>query len=323
MADRTTNVRATQLAVEMELVSHGRGGFFGTGLPAWALATVLGISIGVFLIWNEPLWAAEPGTSHATRILVSYAIVVPLAAAALLLLRRFSFASLASATLVMWSAKLIVTVLGYYAVAPATATRYEPAAPWETRRRAASTDRYQPAASGFAPGDVRGTVTRDGAPVAGALVFVEKPAAGAAPAPPSAVRITVERAAYDQPSYLLGPGDRLEASSRDDELHTLHVYSGERSLKNSPLPGGVEPRSIALPGPGLYRLGCDKHPSESAVMLIVDHPYATRADADGRFAIAGVPAGSIELGAAIDAGEVARRDTDVRAGSTAEISFEL
>jgi plastocyanin len=54
-------------------------------------------------------------------------------------------------------------------------------------------------------------------------------------------------------------------------------------------------RSIRFHRPGIVRVFCNIHPAMSAVIVVLDTPYFTKAGQDGRYQIAGVPPGSYEL----------------------------
>jgi plastocyanin len=54
-------------------------------------------------------------------------------------------------------------------------------------------------------------------------------------------------------------------------------------------------RSIHFYRPGIVRVFCNIHPSMSAVIVVLDTPYFTKAGDDGRYRIANVPPGSYRL----------------------------
>lgn len=54
-------------------------------------------------------------------------------------------------------------------------------------------------------------------------------------------------------------------------------------------------RSIRFRRPGIVRVFCNIHPSMSAVIVVLDTPYFTKAAQDGHYQIGSVPPGSYEL----------------------------
>jgi hypothetical protein len=218
------------------MVAHSlRETDFGTGLRAWELGVVLVLSVAIFLFWGGPLWQVPPGSSHVARIAMSYLAIVPLAAGALALGRRLRWGHLLSAVAVLWSAKLIITASIYAYLATGSASRYEPARTWESQPTAAP-----PAAR-------------------------EEPPS----APPRDHALAVSHARYDQERIVVTLRDSLVVENRDATLHTLRISKNGRTVRNLPLPAGGDARRIAIPETaGEYRLGCENHASEAALLVV-------------------------------------------------------
>ncbi len=189
---------------------------------------------------------------------------------------------------VMVSAGLAIA--SYAAVAARRASRYSPQKTWvQPTAGTERTTRYVAASGDYARGDIDGTAP------AGAIVYLQHPAPGRALAAPAAVDIEIANQTFSAPVYLASVRDRLKLSNGDPMLHTAHLSSGRRSWINVPLPPGMKPMSVAAPAPGLYRITCDNHPGEEAELIVLDHPYVTRADASGSYQLHDVPAGAAQL----------------------------
>jgi hypothetical protein len=264
----------------------------GTGLSFAALLALLSSSTAVFLFWDGPLWSAPTGASHAGRIAISYAIVVPLAALALRLKKQLSLAHLATATALVWAVKLLVTSSLYFVLAPGATREYEPVAAWEAapRPREASV-KYRSAVDG-APGvAVSGRIEADEP----ALVFIERPPPGRPLPAARTVALTIADARYDRAIYAAAARDRLSVENRDPELHTLRSSLAGAARGNIPLPASSV-RELPVPAqPGIYALACENHPTERASLAVFDHPYFAKTDDRGAFTIADVPAGTMTL----------------------------
>lgn len=299
------------------------------GLPAALYAAVVAFSVALFLTWGGLLWSAPREASHVGRFAVSYLAVIPAAAALLAALRRFSWTRLITATAAAWALKLIITSVLYIALARGTAVELHASETTPPRRSAAkdSHSEYQAAAPGFAAGGVRGVVTRGGAPVAGAIVFIDAPRPGRAPGEPQAAELVIERSRYAAPIYLATTVGGATVSNRDGSLHTVHLYRDGKGVANDPLPASPAPHALRIPDEGVYRIRCDNHPDEATTLVVVDHPYATRTDAAGAYSLAAVPAGPITLVAVaprMPAGQrAARALSQVTPGQEAERSFDL
>lgn len=299
----------------------------GSGLPLGAFIALLSASIGLFLVWNGLLWRAPREASHVSRFAVSYLAVLPLGAALLLALRRFTWPHLVTTTGAVWAIKLVVTAGLYEAFARGTATQLVAAPPPATALLSAAPrrDDYR-AATSFSAGAVRGHVRRGGERIAGAVVFLDRPAPGRAAPAPETVDLVISGSRYAEPLYLARVDDAIRVLNRDGVLHIAHVTGAGTTPPNRPVPPFAEPQRLSLPEPGLYHVRCDNHPGEAAWIVVVDHPYAVRSDAGGAFALEGVPAGDARLVVAAAEGPVLRRaelHAVVRPSQTTELSIDL
>lgn len=270
-----------------------------TGLSIISLSVILLASLAVFLFWDGALWAAHEGTSHAGRIFISYAVVIPFAAAALAIEKRWSLVHLATSTGLLWAVKLILTSTLYLVLAPTTTRNYQPALSWNEQDKTTSADRashrYQPAELASS-GAIKGRVLSHGAPLAGALISVLNPGAGAPLGPSRAVALEISGARYARSVYGLSTHDTLSVHNRDGQLHTLIISREGSARANWPIPASSEPRTIPVPSePGLYTLRCGSHPSEEATVALFDHPYFTLSDENGRFELAALPLGETTI----------------------------
>ena len=82
-------------------------------------------------------------------------------------------------------------------------------------------------------------------------------------------------------------------------------------------------RAAPFQRPGVYPIYCNIHHRMVSFVVAVPTPWATQPDADGRFALTGVPAGSYVLHAWHErAGEVTQQ-VEVRADGTASVQVAL
>jgi hypothetical protein len=88
-------------------------------------------------------------------------------------------------------------------------------------------------------------------------------------------------------------GSTLEARSSDPVLHTTHLHGA--ASENLPLPSKGSTASAKLRQAGLIKVLCDKHGWMEAFIRVDPHPYHAVTDAEGKFVIAGVPAGTYKL----------------------------
>lgn len=88
-------------------------------------------------------------------------------------------------------------------------------------------------------------------------------------------------------------GSTVEATNSDTVLHTTHLY-GPREL-NVSLPVRGMTSSRVLDKPGMYAVKCDVHGWMQAYIRVDPHPFHAVTDAEGRFRIEGLPAGTYTL----------------------------
>jgi plastocyanin len=93
------------------------------------------------------------------------------------------------------------------------------------------------------------------------------------------------------PHVLVVPvGGTVEFPNEDPIFHNVFSVSGENrfdlDLYKRPKKG-----SFTFQHPGVARVYCNIHPQMSAVVMVRDNPYFTKAASDGSFTLEGVPAG--------------------------------
>jgi plastocyanin len=124
-----------------------------------------------------------------------------------------------------------------------------------------------------------------------ANVVVRVVVPGAAPVP---ARVALDqRGCRFVPHVVAAPvGSTVDLMNGDPLLHGVHGWSGVATAFNVPMALEGERKAQVLARPGPIRVGCDVHGWMTAWILVVDGPHYAVTDARGRFAIAGVPAGT-------------------------------
>jgi plastocyanin len=145
------------------------------------------------------------------------------------------------------------------------------------------------------------------------VVYVEGARARARAAPAGANPQVVMKGKSFTPRVAVVPvGGTVEFPNEDPIFHNVFSVSGENRFD---LQLYKRPKSGAqtFQHPGLVRIYCNIHPQMSAVVLVRDNPYFTKAAPDGSFTIEGVPAGRYTLTAWHDKAGNASRDIVVPA----------
>lgn len=120
-----------------------------------------------------------------------------------------------------------------------------------------------------------------GAPVAGAVVFLESPAAARAARPLDGVEI-VQAARQFQPQVaVVTRGTAVQFPNRDSVRH--HVYSLSPAKRfELKLYLGKPENPVLFDRAGVAVLGCNIHDHMVGWVVVLDTPYHARTDAQGR-----------------------------------------
>jgi len=107
-------------------------------------------------------------------------------------------------------------------------------------------------------------------------------------------------------------GGTVDFPNEDPIFHNVFSVSGDNRFD---LQLYKRPKSGAqtFHHPGVVRVYCNIHPQMSAVVLVRDNPFFTRAAPDGSFAIEGAPAGRYKLVAWHDKAGETKQDVVVTA----------
>lgn len=138
--------------------------------------------------------------------------------------------------------------------------------------------------------------------------------------PPPAVRTSIQDCRYTPRVVALLPLQSLEIRNDDDLIHDV--------LRGDPESFPMEPgqkTSMRCSGPrGPFRLSCRSHPWEAGWAVVLPNPWFAVTDADGKFAIEGVPIGEQPLAVWHERFEkLTLRQVQIEAGATAEVEFVL
>lgn len=117
-------------------------------------------------------------------------------------------------------------------------------------------------------------------------------------------------------------GTRVEFPNYDDTYHNIFSYSptkrfdlGRYRPDERPIP------SVLFDNPGLVVLRCDIHEHMRGLILVLATPYFVMTDADGRYRLAGLPAGRYILKAWLDSRTTLEHPVEVRADTTLHVDF--
>jgi plastocyanin len=125
------------------------------------------------------------------------------------------------------------------------------------------------------------------------VVYLEGgPPRAAAAAPPAEIR--QQSARFSPPFLAVARGQAVEMPNEDDIYHNVFSFSAPNDFDLGLYPGG-ESRRVAFEHPGVVRIFCSIHEAMNGTLFVAPTPWFAVVDADGRFVIAGAPAGRFRL----------------------------
>jgi hypothetical protein len=132
------------------------------------------------------------------------------------------------------------------------------------------------------------------------LVYLEHVEKGKAPA--DKYRLQMTACQFKEHVFPFVRSQTMTMINLDPVLHNPHFFDVKKvSLLNIPMPVSgqeINHKFLEIPGKnekGVMRLQCDVHINMNAYWAGFVHPYFAVTDADGKFEIAGVPAGTYTL----------------------------
>ncbi len=153
-----------------------------------------------------------------------------------------------------------------------------------------------------------------------AIVYLEGPTQRVAPT--GVVQMAQKGLAFQPAILAIQVGTKVEFPNQDDSYHNVFSYSpvkrfdlGRYRPDEQPVPAQVFDK------PGLVTLHCDIHDHMRALILVLETPHFIRTGTDGRFKLAGLPAGSYVLKAWLNSRTTLERKVELRSGQTLHVDF--
>jgi plastocyanin len=152
-----------------------------------------------------------------------------------------------------------------------------------------------------------------------AVVYLEG-SFGDAGAPPA---VDVAQRGYQFAPALLPVrrGSTVRFPNLDEEYHSVFSYSKTRRFDLGRYQRDETPPTLRFEQAGVVRLFCEIHEHMRGTILVLDTPYFTRTDAEGRFRLDDLPAGRFVLKAWIDDDDIREQTVELRDGATANADF--
>lgn len=140
--------------------------------------------------------------------------------------------------------------------------------------------------------------------------------------PPARARMD-QRAEQFVPRLLaITVGTVVDFPNNDKTFHNVFSLSRARTFDLGRFPPG-RTGAVRFDRPGIVPVFCDIHSHMSAYILVFTHPFFAVSDAEGRYDIPAVPAGTYTLMVWSELGTAAPRRVTVPEGGTVEADFQV
>jgi plastocyanin len=124
------------------------------------------------------------------------------------------------------------------------------------------------------------------------------------------------------PLTVITTGSTVKFPNEDPFFHNVFSLSRVATFDLGRYPAGAS-RAHVFDKPGIVKVFCHIHAQMNAVIAILDHPYFSVPEDDGRYTLPPVPAGDYTLVAWHERIGEQRRPVRVEAGATARVDFTL
>ncbi len=114
------------------------------------------------------------------------------------------------------------------------------------------------------------------------------------PVPTSRARLLQKNKMFSPHVLVITVGTVVDFPNADPIFHSAFSNYNGQLFDLSLYPPGTT-KSVRFRRPGIVRVFCNIHPTMSAVIVVLDTPYFTKANRDGSYQIANLPLGDYEL----------------------------
>lgn len=154
------------------------------------------------------------------------------------------------------------------------------------------------------------------------VVYLESAAAPANRQPLAPAAMAQRELTFEPHVLAVAKGTTVEFPNRDMVFHNVFSLSKAASFDLGRYPSGSS-KEVRFDKPGLVKVFCHIHSDMSAIILVLDDPFFTSPESDGRFAIDGIPPGEYRVVAWHERAKPAAKTIRIEAGRAEVVNFNI
>ena len=116
-------------------------------------------------------------------------------------------------------------------------------------------------------------------------------------------------------------GSQVVFPNQDDEFHNVFSYSRAKRFDLGRFRKDEKSQVLTFEKPGLVKVYCEIHKHMRNLLLVLDTPWFTTSDAQGRFLLNNVPAGDYWLKAFLPSERVLKVRVSIADGKTSTVNL--
>ena len=140
-------------------------------------------------------------------------------------------------------------------------------------------------------------------------------------APQTKVQIKQNRFQFAPGVLPIQTGTAVEFPNLDDGYHNVFSYSKPKRFDLGRYRKDEQPPALVFDKPGVVKLYCEIHEHMRGTILVLDTPYFTRTEPDGKYRLEHLPPGKYTLKVWLNEKQQLDRPIELREGETARADF--
>ena len=156
-----------------------------------------------------------------------------------------------------------------------------------------------------------------------AVVYLEGPFSNRSPQSPGPATIGQKNFQFVPGILPVQKGTSIEFPNHDDDYHHVFSYSKAKEFDLGRYRKNEKPAAVTFDKPGVVKVGCEIHDHMRAIVLVLDTPYFTKTEADGKYRLVlnDVAPGKYTLKVWVNDKTVLEQPVELKDGSKLQIQF--